>query len=50
MDFLYPIFYARLWRLALARGVLFLLPAEYSAVMCGAWPCRNLSDLTVAST
>ena len=27
-----------MWRLTLARGVLFLLSAEYSAVMCGAWP------------
>ena len=27
-----------MWRLTLARGVLFLLSAEYSAVMCWAWP------------
>ena len=26
------------WRLTLARGVLLLVSAEYSAVMCGAWP------------
>ena len=43
MDFLYRIFYVCLslsfldWRLTLARGFLFLLSAEYSAVMCGAW-------------
>ena len=27
-----------MWRLTLARGVLFLMSVEYSAVMCGAWP------------
>ena len=27
-----------MWRLTLASRVLFLLSAEYSAVMCGAWP------------
>ena len=27
-----------MWRLTLARGSQFLLSAEYSAVMCGAWP------------
>ena len=26
-----------MWRLTLAGGVLFLLPGEYSVVMCGAW-------------
>ena len=38
-----------MWRLTLALGVLFPLSADYSAVMCGAWP-GNLSDLTVASS
>ena len=28
----------RMWRLTLAHCVLFLLFAEYSEVMCGAWP------------
>ena len=28
----------RMWRLTRALGVLFLVPAEYSAVMCGAFP------------
>ena len=44
MDFLYLIFYACL-RLGVldvetnpGRGVLFLMSAEYSAVMCRAWP------------
>ena len=27
-----------MWRQTLVRGVLYLLSAEYSAVMCGAWP------------
>ena len=27
-----------MWRQTLTRGVLYLLPAEYSVVMCGAWP------------
>ena len=27
-----------MWRPTLVRGVLFLMSAEYSAVMCGAWP------------
>ena len=44
MDFLHLIFYGclrlRFWmfRQTLALGVLYLLSAEYSAVMCGAWP------------
>ena len=38
-----------MWRQTLARVVLHLLCAEYSVVMCGAWP-GNLSDLTVASS
>ena len=38
-----------MWRQTLARGVLYLLSAEYSVVMCGAGP-GNLSDLTVASS
>ena len=38
-----------MWRRTLARGVLYLLSAEYSVVMCGAWP-RTLSDLTVTSS
>ena len=37
----------RTWRVTRAPGVLFLRPAEYSAVMCGA---KNLSDVTVASS
>ena len=37
-----------MWRLTLARGVLFLMFAKYSIVMCGAWP-GTYSDLTVAS-
>ena len=28
----------RMWRLTLARGGLFPLSADYSVVMCGAWP------------
>ena len=32
-----------MWRQTLAGGVLYLMSAEYSVVMCGAW----LSDLTV---
>ena len=32
----------------MARGVMYLLSAEYSVVICGAW--GNLSDLTVASS
>ena len=27
-----------MWRQTLTRGVLYLLSAEYSVVMCGAWP------------
>ena len=27
-----------MWRLTLAHGVLFLMSAEYSVLMCGAWP------------
>ena len=38
-----------MWRLTLARDVLFLLSAEYSAVTCGASP-GLLSNLTVASS
>ena len=38
-----------LWRLNLARGVLFLMSAEYSVVMCGTWPW-TLVTLTVASS
>ena len=44
MDFLYLIFMVAsgfglwMWRQTLARVVLYLLSAEYSVVMCGAWP------------
>ena len=38
-----------MWRLTLARVVRFLMSAECSAVMCGAW-LGNLNDLTVASS
>ena len=44
MDFLYLIFMVAwgfafwMWRQTLAHGVLYLLSAEYSVVMCGAWP------------
>ena len=44
MDFLYLIFMVAwgfgfsTWRQTLIRGVLHLLSAEYSVVMCGAWP------------
>ena len=44
MNFLCLIFYACLRlrfldvEITLDGGVLFLLSAEYSAVMCGAWP------------
>ena len=38
-----------MWRQTLARRVLHLMSAEYSVVMCGAWP-GTLSDLTVASS
>ena len=44
MEFLYLIFFARLrlWFLDvetnLADSVLYLMSAEYSVVMCGAWP------------
>ena len=31
-----------MWRLTLARGVLFLMSARCSVVMCGAWPCLCL--------
>ena len=36
-----------MWRQTLARIILYLLSAEYSVVMCGAWPG---SDLTMASS
>ena len=36
-----------MWRLTLPRGVLLLMFAVYSAVMCSAWPGR---DLTLASS
>ena len=38
-----------MWRQILARGVLFLMSAEYSIVMCRVW-LGTLSDLTVASS
>ena len=61
MEFIYHIFYVCLRLRFLdvetnqglgrtpAPVVLYLLSAEYSAVMCGAWPWY-LSDLTVASS
>ena len=56
MDFIYLIFYACLTLRFLcvktkrASGVLFLISAEYFAVMCGGCLVGNLSDLTVASS
>ena len=38
-----------MWRQTLGRVALYLLSAEYSVVMCGAWP-GTLSDLTMASS
>ena len=39
-----------MWRQTLALGVLYLMSAEYSVVMCGVWPGTLYSDLTVASS
>ena len=39
----------RMWRETLARGVLYLLSAEYSEVMCGAWPETLVPDSGFAS-
>ena len=56
LDFLYLFFFTlawgfgfRTWRRSLAHGVLFLLPAKYSGVMCGFWLGTLVTDRGVVS-